>query len=130
VFFLIRVLINAAGLWVATQLVPGISIGGRNYILTLLVVAVIFGLVNAIIKPILALLTCPLYILTLGLFTFVVNALMLLLTSAISDAIGLSFRVEGFVAALIGAIVIGIVSFVLSLFIHEDQFSRSRSYSR
>ncbi len=124
-YFLIRVLINAVALWVATQLVPGIQVGGQNYILTLLVVAVIFGLVNAIIKPILALLTCPIYILTLGLFTFVVNALMLLLTSAISDAMGLRFHVDGFIAALIGSIVISIVSFVLSLVLNEERGSRS-----
>ncbi len=119
-FFLVRVLINAAALWVATQIVPGIAIGSSNYLVTLLVVAVIFGLVNAIIKPILAILTCPLYILTLGLFTFVVNALMLLLTSALASAVGLTFTVAGFIPALLGAIVISIVSFLLSLVIGED----------
>ncbi len=119
--FLIRVLVNAAGLFVATKIVPGIDVGGQNYIVTLLVVAVIFGLVNAIIKPILATLTCPLYILTLGLFTFVVNALMLLLTSWIAGQLNLQFRVDGFIPALIGAIVISIVSFLLSLLINENR---------
>ena len=118
--FLIRVLINAAALWVATVLVRGIAVGGTNMLATLVVVAVIFGVVNAVIKPILAVLTCPLYILSLGLFTFVVNALMLLLTSGIADALGLGFRVDGFWTALLGAIVISLVSFVLSAFVRED----------
>jgi putative membrane protein len=121
VYFLIRVLINAAGLWVATQIVRGISVTGTNVLLSLLVVAVIFGVVNAVIKPILAVLTCPLYLLTLGLFTFVVNALMLLLTSGIAGALGLGFHVDGFVSALLGAIVISIVSFVLSIVLREER---------
>ncbi len=121
-YFLIRVLINAAGLWVATQLLPGkIAISGSNYVVTLLVVALIFGLVNAVIKPILAVLTCPLYLLTLGLFTFVVNALMLLLTSGIAGALGLGFHVDGFASALLGAIVISIVSFLLSIVLREER---------
>ncbi len=120
-YFLIRVLINAAGLWVATQIVRGISVTGTNVLLSLLVVAVIFGVVNAVIKPILAVLTCPLYLLTLGLFTFVVNALMLLLTSGIAGALGLGFHVDGFVSALLGAIVISIVSFVLSIVLREER---------
>ena len=119
-YFLIRVLINAAALWVATVLVRGISVSGTNMIVTLLVVAVIFGVVNAVIKPLLAILTCPLYILSLGLFTFVVNALMLLLTSGIAGALGLGFRVDGFWTAVVGAIVVSLVSFLLSMFIPED----------
>lgn len=119
-YFVIRVLINAAALWVATQLVRGISFTGSNMLATLLVVAVIFGVVNAIIKPILAVLTCPIYILTLGLFTFVVNALMLLLTSAIADSLGLGFHVDGFMTAVVGAIVVSIVSFLLSIVLRGD----------
>jgi len=119
-YFLIRVLINAAALWVATVLVRGISVSGTNMIVTLLVVAVIFGVVNAVIKPLLAILTCPLYILSLGLFTFVVNALMLLLTGGIAGALGLGFRVDGFWTAVVGAIVVSLVSFLLSMFIPED----------
>ena len=119
-YFIIRLLINAVALWIATLIVPGIAVGGRNYIVTLLVVAAIFGLVNAVIKPILSALTCPLFILTLGLFTFIVNALMLLLTSAIATTVGLVFTVDGFIPALLGAIVISIVSFVLSLVLREE----------
>ena len=78
--FLIRVLINAAALWVASAFVPGIQHEGGW--ITLLLVAVVFGVLNAIVRPILKLLTCPLLILTLGLFTLVLNAGMLLLTSS------------------------------------------------
>ncbi len=117
--FVIRVIANAVGLWVATKLVPGITVGEKNYIVTLLVVAVIFGLVNAIIKPIIDALTCSLYILTLGLFTFVVNALMLLLTSWLAQQVGLPFNVDGFWAALVGAVVVGVVSFLVSILLPE-----------
>lgn len=113
--FLIRVLVNAVGLFVATRLPIGVVIGEGNYWVTLLFVAFIFGVVNAAVKPILALLTCPLYIVTLGLFTFVVNALMLLLTSSIARAVGLSFSVDGFWSAFVGALVISAVSYLLSL---------------
>jgi putative membrane protein len=120
-YFLIRVLINAAGLWVATLIIPGISVTGSNMFVTLLIVAIIFGVVNAVIKPILAMLTCPLYILSLGLFTFVVNALMLLLTSGIAGALRLGFQVDGFLTALLGAIVVSVVSFLLSVVIREER---------
>lgn len=119
-YFLIRVVINAVGLWVAAQIIQGISFTGPNMILGILIIAVIFGVVNAVIKPILAILTCPLYILTLGLFTFVVNALMLLLTSFIAGQLGLGFHVDGFYAALLGAIVISIVSFLLSIVLRDE----------
>jgi putative membrane protein len=81
---------------------------------TLLIVALIFGLVNAVIRPLLILLSLPLEILTLGLFIFVINAFMLLLTSWIAQAIGLGFRVDKFFAALLGALIISVVSFILS----------------
>jgi putative membrane protein len=80
----------------------------------LLIVALIFGLVNAVIRPILILLSLPLEIITLGLFTFVINAFMLLLTSWIAQGMGLGFRVDKFLSALLGALIISIVSFVLS----------------
>jgi putative membrane protein len=124
--FIIHVLATAAALWVATLFVPGIHVGEQNQIVTLVVVALLFGLVNAVIKPIIAGLTCPLYLLTLGLFTFVVNALMLLLTSYLAqNFLGLPFVVDGFWAALIGAIVIGVVSFILSALLGGNK-ERSR----
>jgi len=112
---LVSLLINAAALWVATQVVDGISFTGD--IPRLLGVAIVFGVLNVVVRPILKLATCPFYLLTLGLFTFVVNAVMLLITSAASEALGLDFHVAGFVPAFIGALVVTIVSFALSLFV-------------
>jgi len=110
-----RLLINAAALWAATRLVSGISFDGDWRLL--LAVALVFGVLNAAVRPILMLLTLPLFILTLGLFTFVLNAVMLWLTGSISDTLGLGFHVEGFGAAFLGALVVTVVSFVLSLFV-------------
>jgi putative membrane protein len=84
-------------------------------------VAVVFGLVNAIIRPILAMLTCPLVLLTLGLFVFVLNALMLWLTSVIAESLGLNFQVDGFLAAFVGALIVGVVSTVLNVLVGEKK---------
>lgn len=113
--FLLRLLATATALWVAVLIVPGITYTGG--VLGLLVVALVFGLVNAIVRPVLKLLTCPLVILTLGLFVFVLNALMLWLTSELALALGIGFDVDGFLAALLGAIIVGIVSTLLNLFV-------------
>jgi putative membrane protein len=110
---LIRILINAAALWVATQIVPGVTHTGPW--LSLLLVALVFGLLNALVRPILKLLTCPLILLTLGLFTFVINAIVLWLTSAISESFGIGFHVTGFGAAFVGALVVTLVSVLLSV---------------
>jgi putative membrane protein len=115
---LIRLLANALGLYVAARIVPGIYVG-ENW-LVVLGVALVFGLVNALIGPLLKLLTCPLIILTLGLFTLVINAVMLLLTSGLSRAVGLSFVVDGFWPAFWGALVVSIVSLVMTLVFHEN----------
>ena len=120
--FIVRILAGAVALAVAAWLIDGISVGpGTNSerLLTLLGVAVIFGLVNAIIRPIVRLISIPLFILTLGLFTFVVNALMLLLTAWIGDQFDLSFEVDGFWSALLGALVISIVTFVLNVLLPD-----------
>ncbi len=121
-----RLLINAAALWAATRLVSGISFDGDGRLL--LVVALVFGVLNAAVRPILMLLTLPLFILTLGLFTFVLNAVMLWLTGSISDTLGLGFHVEGFGAAFLGALVVTVVSFVLSLFVASGARERRSSY--
>lgn len=120
-----RLLINAAALWAATRLIPGIVFDGDWRLL--FVVALVFGVLNACVRPILTLLTLPLLIVTLGLFTFVLNALMLWLTSAVSDALGLGFHVEGFRAAFLGALVVTVVSFMLSLFVGSAQRERRPS---
>lgn len=120
--FLIRWLINAAALWVAVQIVPGVSYQGDwTY---LLFVALVFGLLNALLRPLLTVLTCPLLILTLGLFTFVINAIILLLTSAVAKSLGVGFHVAGFWAAFWGALVVSIVSVMLSLFVRETSEAR------
>jgi putative membrane protein len=123
-----RLLINAAALWAATRLVPGISYDGGWP--TLFVVALVFGVINVSVRPVLMLLTLPFLIVTLGLFTFVLNALMLWLTSAISDGLGLGFRVDGFGAAFFGALVVTVVSFVLSLFVASSAGDRRAAHDR
>ena len=120
--FIVRVLAGAAALAVAAWLIGGISFGPgttSEKALTLLAVAVIFGLVNAIVRPIARLLSIPLLILTLGLFTFVVNALMLLLTAWIASQFDLAFEVDGFWSALLGAVVISVVTFVINVLLPD-----------
>mgnify|MGYP003288422942 CR=1 FL=1 len=123
---IVRLLAGAVALAVAAWLIGGISVGPGTTgerVLTLLAVAVIFGLVNAIVRPVVRLISIPLFILTLGLFTFVVNALMLLLTAWIGDQFDLAFEVDGFVAALLGALVISVVSFLVNLVL-PDRYER------
>ena len=112
----IRVVVIAVGLWVATLIVPGIGVGANTTssgIGTLLGVALIFGLVNAVLKPLIKVVGCPFYVLTLGLIGLIVNALLFMLVGAIADGVGLPFEVSGFGAAFFGAIVVAIISFVL-----------------
>lgn len=111
--FIARLLINAAALWVATRFVPGVTYSGGW--IPFFAVALIFGFVNAVVGFTTKVLTFPLIIVTLGLFIFVINGLMLWLTSALSGALGLGFRVEGFWPAFWGAFVVSIVSTALSL---------------
>ncbi len=115
-FILLRLIINAVALLVTAWIVPRIHLGDptKHDWTTLLIVALIFGVVNAVIRPIIILLSLPLEIITLGLFTFVINAFMLLLTSWIAQGMGLGFRVDGFLPALVGALIISVVSFALS----------------
>jgi len=112
--FLLRVLINSIAIAATAWLLPGIEVGG-NKLLTVVLVAVIFALVNSIIKPIFSFFTCGLYVVSLGLFTFIVNALMLLATSRIAEWFGLQFAINGFWTAVLGSIIISIVSILLSL---------------
>ncbi|MCX4692164.1 phage holin family protein [Streptomyces sp. NBC_01408] len=117
--FVVKTLANAAALAVAIWLLSGItlddgsSLGSRT--LTLILVALVFGLVNFIVKPVVKLLSLPLFVLTLGLFTLVVNALMLLLTSWLADQFNLSFHVDGFWTAVVGGLIISIVSWAVNM---------------
>jgi putative membrane protein len=122
----VRILVNAVALFVAT-LVPGIeltssSTGGK--VGTLLAVAVIFGVVNAVLKPIIKVVGCGFYILTLGLISFVVNALLFLLVGWLAGELGLEFAVEGFWAGFLGAIIAALVSFGLSVVIPDKYDNR------
>ncbi|HEX2360919.1 MAG TPA: phage holin family protein [Jiangellaceae bacterium] len=118
----IRVLVNAVALWVATLVVDGIDVDASTTsgeVLTLLAVAVLFGVVNVFVKPFVKLLSLPLYIITLGLFTLVVNALMLLLTSWIAGLLDVPFDVDGFWSAVLGALVISVVSWLLNVLVPD-----------
>jgi putative membrane protein len=124
---IVRILAGAVALAVAAGLIGGISVGPgttSERVLTLLAVAVIFGLVNAIVRPIVRLISIPLGILTLGLFSFVVNALMLLLTVWIGDQFDLAFEVDGFWSALLGALVISVVTFAINVILPDKSDGR------
>jgi putative membrane protein len=112
--FITRLFINSLAIAATAWLLPGITIGGDK-VLTIVLVALVFGIVNAIIKPIFSFVTCGLYVLTLGLFTFIANALMLWITQYVTAWVGLQFSIDTFWTALVGAIIISIVSFVLSM---------------
>jgi putative membrane protein len=116
--FLVKTIANAGALWVAVWLLQDITLTGESTgkkAWTLLLVALLFGVVNFLVKPVVKLLTLPLFILTLGLITLVINALMLLLTSWLADTFDLSFHVDGFWTAVLGGLIISIVSWALNL---------------
>jgi putative membrane protein len=115
--FLARLLVNAVALWVATAVVPGVTYDGG--LLPFLAVAFVFGVINAFLRPVLKILTFPIIILTLGIFALVVNGLMLWLTSSLSGALGLGFHVRGFWPAFWGALVVSIVSTILSMVVRD-----------
>jgi putative membrane protein len=104
---------NAAALWVAAYFLTGLDFNGT--IVQLLLVAAVFGVVNSLLRPLLTVLTCPLIVLTLGIFALVINALMLMITGWLSTRWGLGFTVSGFWPAFWGGLVVGVVSLVLSL---------------
>ncbi|KLJ04201.1 phage holin family protein [Streptomyces albidoflavus] len=116
--FLVKTLANAAALLVAVWLLDDITLTGDstgNKAVTLIVVALIFGLVNFLVKPVVKVLTFPLFVLTLGLITLVVNALMLMLTSWLAGQFDLSFHVDGFWTAVLGGLIISVVSWALNV---------------
>ena len=110
--FLLRVLINAAALWVAASLIPGISLHGLGYTL---LAAVVLGIINAVVRPMLIFLTLPITLLTLGLFIFVLNAFCLWLTSRLVPGV----EIHGFAAAFLGALVVSAVSWILTAFFSD-----------
>jgi len=117
----IKWVMNTIAIILAVKFVPGIVYSGEWW--GILIVGMIFGLVNTVIRPLVKLFTFPLLILTLGLFTFIINAMMLSLTSWLSESLQLGFRVEGFKPAFWGALVISIVSLVLGCLMPQDKES-------
>jgi putative membrane protein len=116
--FIISLLINAVALALAAWLVPGITVSGETtweQVTVLAVMALIFGLVNALIRPLVKFLTCLINVVTLGLFTLVINAGMLWLSSWIAGILGVGFHVDGIIPAFLGALLISVVSLVLDL---------------
>jgi putative membrane protein len=116
---LTRWLINTLAIYVAVRVVPGVQYTGGP--IGFLMVALIFGLVNATVRPLLSLLTCPLVLVTLGLFLFVINAMMLLLTGWLSSQFNLGFQVDGFWPAFWAGLLIGLVSLFLSIVVGEKE---------
>src|SRR5919206_4322866 len=106
--FVVRLLVNAAALWLATVIVPGVTYTGGP--LPLVGVALVFGIINATLRPLAKILTFPIIILTLGIFALVINGLMLWLTSSLSESLGFGFHVSGFWPAFWGALVVSLVS--------------------
>ena len=127
----LRIVINAAAIWVATRLLDGLDVVGGDStgarVGIFLLIAVVFGVVNAVVKPLVKALTLPLYIITLGLFTLVVNALLLMLTAWLSERTDVGLRVDNFGTAVVGALIISVVSFLLSVFVgRRDRRDRDR----
>ncbi len=122
--FLVRVVVNAVAVGVACWLLADISLDGGSdteRLLRLLLVGVVFGLVNAVVRPVVKFLSFPFILLTLGLLIFVINALMLMLTSWLSGQLGLGFHVDGFGTALVGALVITLVTWGLELVLPDNR---------
>jgi putative membrane protein len=120
---IIRLLITAFSLWLATVLIDGIELttdSTPQKIITLLVVAVIFGVVNAVLRPIIKIVGCGLYVLTLGLIALVVNGLLFMLTSWIAGKFDLPFHVDNFwPSAVLGALLVGVVSWLLNMLVPD-----------
>jgi putative membrane protein len=120
--FILRWIINAIAIFLAIKFVPGIHL---DSLLSIIWLALIFGLVNAFLRPLLKLLTCPLIILTLGLFTLLINAFLFWLTGQIGHLFGILLAFDGFWPIFLGALVISIVSIVLSLILKDELRGRS-----
>jgi len=124
--FLIRVVVNGLALWVAALVLPGVNLATgdsswTNKVVTVLFVALVFGVINAFIKPVVKLFSIPFIVLTLGLFTFIVNAFMLQITEWICDWLNLDFTIDEFFwDAVLAAVVITFVSWVLNIVLPED----------
>jgi putative membrane protein len=117
---LVRWIITGLALFAAAWLVPGIVVEGNGWTVYA-VMAVILGLINAVVRPILKLLTCPLIILTLGVFVLVINGFTLWLSSQIAQGLNVGYSVEGFGAAFLGGLIVSVVSVILSALVREEE---------
>ena len=122
--FVIWLAVNTLALGAATWLLDGITLSGTNQVIGLVIVGAIFGVITSFVRPIVNLLSLPLIILTLGLMLLVVNALMLLLTAWIGDLFDLAFEVDGFWSALLGALVISVVTFLINVLLPDEYEGR------
>ena len=122
---LLRWFITSLALFVAAWVLPGIRVEGDAWLVYALM-AVILGLVNALVRPILKLLTCPLIIVTLGLFVLVINGLTLWLSAEIAQRVGVGFYVDGFWSALLGSLIVSVVSVILSALLSDDDTGSNR----
>jgi putative membrane protein len=120
--FILRWVINAIALFLAVYLVPGVNLEGGW--VSILWLALIFGLINAFLRPLLKLLTCPLIILTLGLFTLLINTFLFWLTSQVGQAFGIGFTIDGFWPAFLGGLVVTAVSVIMSLILKDERKKR------
>ncbi len=121
----LRWAINAFASWVAITYVPGIDEAKTGW-LPIIGLALIFGLVNALLRPLIVLLTCPLIILTLGLGTLLINTLLFWLAGVVGNEFGIGFTVDGFWPAFFGALVVSVISTVLTLLLKDDSEGRRR----
>jgi putative membrane protein len=117
---LIRWIIASAALFAAAYFVPGIRVEDPNAWLVYVLMAVVLGFVNAIIRPLLSILSCPLIILTLGIFVLIINGVSFLIAARIAEAMGVGFYVDGFWSAFLGALIVSVASVFFNLFIKED----------
>ncbi len=125
----IRLVVTAAALWISTLLLDGITLdtpSAAKKVGTLLAVAVIFGIVNAILRPIIKTVGCAFYVLTLGLISLVVNGALFLLTSWIAGRLHLPFHVDGFLTAVLGALIVGVVSWLLNALVPDKVKNRNQ----
>lgn len=129
--FALKTAINGLALWLAALVLPQIRLGEEaprlsNRLVTILLVAVVFGVVNTLIKPVFSFFSLPLLVLTLGLFTVIINALMLVITAAVCGALGLDFHVDSFFwAAILGSLIVSFVSLLLNTLIKDEGARRS-----
>ncbi|KQR44673.1 putative membrane protein [Frigoribacterium sp. PvP120] len=130
--FVVRLLINALALWATTSLVSGVSVdaygseGTTETVLTYLLVALIFGVVNGVVGTVIRVVAFPLYVLTLGLLSLIVNGLLLVIVAAVSDVIGFGLQVDGFWWGVLGALVLAIVAWLIGIVVRPVVEPRDR----